>query len=238
MPSLFLPSLTVILSVCVLLFSPAHSLTCTSQKLTKNRLFEKCADLPTLDSFLHYTYNASNSSLSIAFVSTPASADGWVAWAINPISNGMAGSQTLLALKSNGSLVVKTFNISSYSSIVESKLSFETWDLSAESGQNGTVTIYGKLKVPEKAEKLNQVWQVGAKVTDGKPNKHEFSAANLKSTGTLNLEEKAPSTSPGAAPGVAPGGPTPDKGGQSTVKSNNVGLFLSLILFFGSVFAL
>lgn len=233
--SLFVPLVTVIFSIWVLLISPAHSLTCTSQKLTTNKLYQKCVDLPTLNSHLHYTYNAANASLSIAFVAAPPSPDGWIAWAINPTAKGMAGSQALIALKSNGSLVVKTYNISSYSVLAESKLSFQTWDLKAESGENGTTVIYGKLKVPEKSETLNQVWQVGSKLAGGHPMKHDMQQANLRSTGPLNLVEKAVDLTPSASP--TPTGPVPDKGSQLMTRANNVGLFLGLVLFLGCVFA-
>ncbi|KAH9770893.1 auxin-induced in root cultures protein 12 [Citrus sinensis] len=233
----------VLLSIWVLLISPAHSLTCTSQRLTNNKKpYDSCLDLPTLSSYLHYTYNATNSSLSIAFVSTPASPDGWVAWAINPTAKGMAGSQALIALKSSGSLVVKTYNISSYSTLTESKLSFQTWDLKAESGANGTTVIYGKLKVPEKAETLNQVWQVGAQVANGHPMKHEFKPANLQAKGPLNLVKKPGSLTPASAPTPgtpgSPGVPSPDRGGQSMIRANVVGLFMGLVLFLVTVSAL
>ncbi|XP_021814203.1 cytochrome b561 and DOMON domain-containing protein At3g25290-like [Prunus avium] len=169
----------------VLLISPAHSLTCTTQTFTNNNLYSKCLDLPTLKSYLHWTYNSSNSTLSIAFVATPAKSDGWIAWAINPTGTGMAGAQTLLAYKkSDGSMDVKTFNISSYSDIVESKLAFDVWNTSAESS-GGVFRLFAKLKV--EMESVNQVWQVGPSVSNGFPAKHDFNTDNLQAKGSLNL---------------------------------------------------
>ncbi|TXG72669.1 hypothetical protein EZV62_001248 [Acer yangbiense] len=244
------------LCVCLLLISPAVSLTCTSQTLKSNHKFDQCLDLPTLDSYLHYSYNATNSSLSIAFVAPPAKPEGWVAWAINPTGQGMAGAQALLAFKSNSKVVVKTFDVSSFSSITESKLSFETWDLSAEATSNGNLVIYGSMKVAEKADKLNLVWQVGGQVTDNKPQMHDFQPKNLKAKDTLVLEKvtsspTSPSPSTAQAPeeggqspikstpeegGQSPIKSTPEKGGQSLIKSNHLALFFGLLLFIAAVF--
>lgn len=186
-------SIVLGLSLWFLLISPALSLTCTSQsKNLKNEIYAHCLDLPSLSSFLHFTYDASNRSLSIAFVAAPAKSGGWIAWAINPTAPGMAGSQALVAYKdSKGAVTVKLYNVSSYESIVPTKkLSFDVWDTSAdESG--GLMRIYGKVKVPEelaKAGKLNQVWQVGPSVTPGGMiAKHDFAPPNLNSKGSLDL---------------------------------------------------
>ncbi|BFG42636.1 hypothetical protein CerSpe_289100 [Prunus speciosa] len=169
----------------VLLISPAHSLTCTTQTFTNNKLYSKCVDLPTLKSYLHWTYDSSNSTLSIAFIATPAKSDGWIAWAINPTGTGMAGAQTLLAYKkSDGSMDVKTFNISSYSSIVESTLAFDVLNTSAESS-GGVFRLFAKLKV--EMESVNHVWQVGPSVSNGFPAKHDFNTDNLQAKGSLSL---------------------------------------------------
>ncbi|KAL2509525.1 DOMON domain-containing protein [Forsythia ovata] len=62
----------------------------------------------------------------IAFIATPARPNGWIAWAINPTSTGMAGSQALIAFKdSKGAMTVKTYNITLYSSLTESKVWYE-----------------------------------------------------------------------------------------------------------------
>ncbi|XP_047311452.1 cytochrome b561 and DOMON domain-containing protein At3g25290-like [Impatiens glandulifera] len=174
--------------LAVSLISSSQALTCTSQKFTNNKLYNHCSDLTQLSSYLHWTYDASKSSLSIAFVSSPSKTDGWISWAINPTSTGMAGSQTLVAFKdSNGSMVVKTYNISSYSSILESKLSFDVTDMTADYS-NGQMRIFAAITLPESlGTTINQVWQIGPAVTDGFPAKHDFLAQNLASKGTLDL---------------------------------------------------
>lgn len=145
-------------------------------------------DLPTLGAILRYTYNASNSSLSIAYAADPAMPDGWVAWAINPTREGMIGAQALIAFKSKDFVVIKTFNLTSYRSIVESKLSFDVWDLSAEES-NGALTIFATVKVTNSADKLNMVWQAGSSVTSGMPNQHDLEDPNLGSKSKLDLDK-------------------------------------------------
>ncbi|KAG5567187.1 hypothetical protein RHGRI_002673 [Rhododendron griersonianum] len=172
----------------LLLISPSHSLKCTSQTFKNNKQYTNCTDLPYLDAFLHWTYTPSASSLSIAYVAPPAKPDGWVAWAINPTGTGMAGSQALLAFKQpdDGSMIVNTYNISSYSSVVESKIAYDVSDASAEHS-DGVMRIFATLGLPANTKSVNQVWQVGGSVTEGVPNHHEFETANLNSMGTLVL---------------------------------------------------
>ena len=203
-----------------------HSLNCTAQKLNSNKNFPNCTDLPHLSAYLHYNYNSTNSSLSVAYVAALPKPGGWVAWAINPTGTGMAGAQAFIAYKVNGKMGVHTYNISSSSSIVPGKLSFDSWDLSAEESSNN-VTIFASVKVPEKAESLNQVWQVGSAVTDGMPMKHDFFPANLNAKGTLQLVTASQNSSGNSSTG---GG---DKSGVSSINGGRpvLGLFMSLVLF-------
>lgn len=62
----------------------------------------------------------------------PATPDGWVAWAINPTSKGMSGSQALLTFKKpEGSMIVNTYNISS-TSVVKSRIAYDVSDARRE----------------------------------------------------------------------------------------------------------
>ncbi|KAG4137822.1 hypothetical protein ERO13_D07G095500v2 [Gossypium hirsutum] len=177
-----------------LLISPAVSLTCSTQKFNKNQVFSTCIDLPSLSSYLHFTYDSPIATLSVAFVATPPKSGGWIAWAINPKATGMVGSQALVAYKNSttGVPVVRTYDISSYSSIVPKDLSFAVWDKTAESRSDGSLVIFAKIKVTADlaaSGKINQVWQAGPGVGDGGMLvKHEFAAANLQSKGTLDLK--------------------------------------------------
>ncbi|XP_059660050.1 cytochrome b561 and DOMON domain-containing protein At3g25290-like [Cornus florida] len=188
MASLRFSALILGFSLLIFLTTPSHSLTCSSQKFTNNKLYEHCNDLPQLSSYLHWTHDSAAKSLSVAFVAPPAKPDGWIAWAINPTGAGMVGAQALIALKqSNGSMTVKTFNVSSYKSIVESKLSFDVMEMSADYS-DGLMRIFATVALPDAAATtLSQVWQVGGSVTAGFPDRHEFQPANLNSKGTLDL---------------------------------------------------
>ncbi|KAL6968426.1 hypothetical protein U1Q18_034229 [Sarracenia purpurea var. burkii] len=92
-------------------------------KFSNNKLYDHCSDLSQLSSYLHWTYDSAASSLSVAFITTPAKSDGWISWAINPAGTGMVGAQAPIAFKdSKGAMTVKTYNISSYRLIVKGKV--------------------------------------------------------------------------------------------------------------------
>ncbi|BFG39738.1 hypothetical protein CerSpe_260120 [Prunus speciosa] len=186
---LLLVSVSWFSSFLALLVSPAQAATCTAQAFNNNKLYSSCTDLPVLSSYLHWTYDTSNSSMSIAFVCTPSQSDGWVAWGINPTSTKMAGAQILLAYNTDSGIpTVKTFNISSYTSLVPGKLSFDIGNISSEFS-NGTFKIFAAVKVPKNEKSVNQVWQVGPRVnqTSGFPDKHDIVGPNLESFQTLSL---------------------------------------------------
>ncbi|KAH1081585.1 hypothetical protein J1N35_021346 [Gossypium stocksii] len=99
----------------------------------------------------------------------------------------MVVSQALITFKNKDSLVVKTYNLSSYSSIVEGKLSFDVWDLEAETDHDGKMVIYGSLKVPASVEKVNQVWQVGSGVINDHPMEHGFAKRQSRFLGRVEV---------------------------------------------------
>ncbi|KAE9459771.1 hypothetical protein C3L33_08324, partial [Rhododendron williamsianum] len=58
---------------------------CSDSVFPNNRVFASCTDLPSLDSFLHWTYTPSSSTLT-SLTATAKSVHRWVAWGINPTS--------------------------------------------------------------------------------------------------------------------------------------------------------
>ncbi|RZC56335.1 hypothetical protein C5167_015189 [Papaver somniferum] len=182
--------LYIFLVVLLLQTQISNSLTCSSQKLSKNKLYKQCSDLPKLDSYLHWTYDSSKSSLDIAFIAPPAKPDGWIAWAINPTSTGMVGSQTLVAYKqSDGSMTVKTYNITSYKDVLLGKIDFQVSKMEAEY-VDGVIKMYASIVLPPTYGKVvNHVWQVGPslKNENGDLNVHGFAADNINSVGKLDL---------------------------------------------------
>lgn len=203
--------------VSISLTLPVRSQTCASQTFTNNNLYTHCLDLPTLSSYLHFTYDAANATLSVAFFASPSKSNGWISWAINPKVPAMGGAQALVAFKdSKGAMSAKTYNISTSTpySVEQSKLAFDVWDTRAEE-ESGVMRIFAKIKVPpELAAKgtLNQVWQVGSTVDAAKGvlTIHDMGAPNLNSKGTLDLN----------------GGKSVSSGGlDSRTKRKNVSLF-------------
>lgn len=183
------PLLILLASLLSLLISPSQSTTCSSQTFSNNKLYAHCNDLPSLDSYLHYSYDPGQSTLSVAFIAPPAKPSGWIAWAINPTGSGMLGAQSLIAFRdSAGQMTVKTYNITSYAPpIEESKVWFSVKNATAEYS-GSAIRLFATLVLPEKTStSLNHVWQVGASVTNGVPDKHAFLPANLNAKGSLNL---------------------------------------------------
>ncbi|KAL8140583.1 hypothetical protein V2J09_006604 [Rumex salicifolius] len=150
------------------LFAPLTAMsTCATQShLPSNKVYDSCADLPTLNSRLHWTYSPAKSTLDVAFLSPLPSSAGWVSWAINPTGTGMAGAQALIGFQNeaDGSMAVKTYNIASYSSIVEGNLDLvKVLDKSAEYS-DGMMEIYATVSLPatlSSSGKINHLWQVG-----------------------------------------------------------------------------
>ncbi|KAH0639629.1 hypothetical protein KY285_036215 [Solanum tuberosum] len=227
-------------SLLVLLFhiSPSTSLTCSSQTFSANTRFTNCTDLPSLKSFLHWTFDPAKSTLSVAFLASPASPDGWVAWGINPVAPAMIGTQSFIAFKdSKGVMTVKTYNLTSYKSITESKLMYNVLDSKAESA-DGVMKIFATLQLPANTKTVNQVWQVGSAVTDGMPRIHKFEPDNLKSKGILDLATSGAAAGDGgkktnATSSSASSGQSGNETGGSSRIFNTETTFFAFLLLFG-----
>ncbi|XP_049410861.1 auxin-induced in root cultures protein 12-like [Solanum stenotomum] len=235
--------LQFIFLIAFLLISTAISNNCSSSPapISGNTHFADCTDLPSLKSSLHWTYNSTNSTLSIAFVAPLPSSDGWISWGINPIKPSMIGTQCLIAFKaSNGSMIVNTYNLTSYTSITQTdKLLFKVLNSKAEYS-NGVMQILATLVLPSNMTTVNQVWQVGPTVKDGSPVAHKFDPDNLKSKGTLNLTTSSGGDGKNATAPVPAGGDGQSDnktGGSSRIWSNNTSFYV-FIMFLGVLFFL
>ncbi|KVH96721.1 cytochrome b561/ferric reductase transmembrane [Cynara cardunculus var. scolymus] len=165
--------------VTTLFLPSAYAQTCSNYAFSTNRVFSACNDLPVLNSFLHYTYNPSSQTLSIAYRHTNVDSSRWVAWAINPTSQGMAGSQALVAFQqSDGSMRVYTSPITGYTTqLAEGDLSFPVSDLSA-TYSNNEIVIFATLGLQNGSSTMNQVWQEG-QVSGNVPSVHATSGDNV-----------------------------------------------------------
>ncbi|XP_060185211.1 cytochrome b561 and DOMON domain-containing protein At5g47530-like [Lycium barbarum] len=173
-----------------LFVSSTYAQSCTKYNFTSNNqmLFTSCSDLPFLNSFLHWNYNPSSKTAKIAYRHTKVASNRWVAWAINPTSQGMVGSQALVAYqKSDGKMRVYTSPITSYQTqLQEGDLSFNVSNLSA-TYLNNEFTIFATLKLENfNSTFVNQVWQEGPLSGDS-PAMHDTSIAHAQSAGLLSL---------------------------------------------------
>ncbi|XP_031475461.1 cytochrome b561 and DOMON domain-containing protein At3g25290-like [Nymphaea colorata] len=174
-----------------LLFSkatPGSSQQCLSQTFPKGRSFDHCEDLPQLGAFLHWSFRSASSSLDLAFVAPPATPFGWVAWAINPVGQGMIGAQALLAFRgADGGMTVETYNLTSYSSVEPSPISMEVSGLEADVS-GGMMRIFATVGIPRGKTSVNHVWQAGGSMVGSKPAVHGTDFPNLNSKGRLDLQ--------------------------------------------------
>ncbi|XP_015696652.2 auxin-induced in root cultures protein 12-like [Oryza brachyantha] len=205
-----------LLAVVLLAASPAATRAgggsvCGGEKFPAGVSYATCADLPALGATLHWTYDGTAATLSVAFVARPPAAGGWVSWAVNPTGDGMKGSQALVAFRGgasgSGAYVVNTYNVTGYQPFpgASTPIAFNATGLAADESAAGKVRLYGKLQLPRGMETVNHIWQVGSTVTGGVPMKHAFAQENLDAKGTLSL------TGHGAmepAPAPVAGGPS------------------------------
>ncbi|KAE8686665.1 Cytochrome b561 and DOMON domain-containing protein [Hibiscus syriacus] len=179
---------STLLPLCLLmsLLLSSYAQTCSRYTFSSNRVFRSCSDLPVLNSFLHYNHDSSG-KLEIAYRHTAIGSSRWVAWAINPTSKGMVGSQALVAYRrTDGTMRVYTSPITQYQTqLREGKLSFEVSDLSA-TYENNEITIFATLGLSNNGTTLNQVWQEGG-LSGNTPQMHVTSGPNVQSMATLNL---------------------------------------------------
>ncbi|XP_057954673.1 cytochrome b561 and DOMON domain-containing protein At5g47530-like [Malania oleifera] len=174
----------------LLLFSPASAQTCLSHTFSNNRLFSSCNDLPYLNCFLHWTLQSSNNTVNLAFRCPGAGTTQWIAWAINPSSQGMVGAQSLVAyVNSSGAAHAYTSSVTGYATqLQQSTLSFAVPSIAAEyTSSSGDLTIFATVQLSTgAATTVNQVWQKGP-LSGNSPASHPTSGDNVRTTGTLDL---------------------------------------------------
>ncbi|KAK9051787.1 hypothetical protein SSX86_028415 [Deinandra increscens subsp. villosa] len=182
------------------MFLTTYAQTCSNYVFASNAVYSACNDLPFLNSFLHYTYNPSSQTLSIAYRHTNFDSSKWTAWGINPTSQGMVGSQALVAFQqSDGSMRVYTSPITGYTTqLAEGDLSFPVSDLSA-TYSNNEIIIFATLGLQNgTGSTINQVWQEG-QLSGNVVTAHATSGDNIKSVGTLNVVSRQSGSAGGAS---------------------------------------
>lgn len=186
MASLIVKALNLILNIlaCVSLSSSS----CHNYTFSSNRLFTSCTHLPSLEAHLHWSYTPTLSqTVSIAYRAKQVP-KGWIAWAINPTSTGMVGSQALVAfLSPNGSMRAYTTPIASYNpSMLPANITLPISNISSEYVGNEMI-IYAAVGPLQNGTLVNHVWQAGASVSSNIPQIHSTSLPHLQSMGTINF---------------------------------------------------
>ncbi|KAJ1441262.1 DOMON domain [Sesbania bispinosa] len=182
-------NLLLFLTLFSMMIVPITPQPCTSYTFPNQATFATCKDLPVLESSLHWNYHPSSGTVDVAFKKANAKDSSWIAWAINPTSKGMVGSQALVAFrKSDGSFKAYTSPITSYATLLqEGNLSFPVHSVSA-TYTNGHMIIFARLQLPANTTLVNHLWQEGLVSDDGTLKPHSMSRSNLQSYGTLDFE--------------------------------------------------
>lgn len=182
-------NLLLFLALFTAIFVPATATQqpCSSYTFPNHVNYAACKDLPVLESSLHWNYHPSSSTVDVAFKKANAKDSSWIAWAINPTSKGMVGSQALVAFRrSDGTLKAYTSPITSYATqLQEGNLSFPVHSVWA-TYTNGHMIIFATLQLPANSTLVNHVWQEGL-VSDDTPRAHSLSGPNVQSYGTLDF---------------------------------------------------
>ncbi|XP_021808142.1 cytochrome b561 and DOMON domain-containing protein At5g47530-like [Prunus avium] len=159
---------------------------CTPQAF-KQKTFAACHNLPILNSTIHWNYYPSKGTVDVAFVQAVVSDSRWVAWAINPTSTGMVGSQAIVAFqRTDGAISVYSSPIKSYGTRLEQgNLSFPLFDVSAVY-KNNQIVIFATVGLPNNVSIVNHVWQQGP-LSGNTPQMHSVSGPNVESFGALDF---------------------------------------------------
>ncbi|RDX98159.1 Cytochrome b561 and DOMON domain-containing protein, partial [Mucuna pruriens] len=183
-PNLLLLFLTFFTTFIV----PVAPQACNSYTFSNDVKYAACQDLRVLESSLHWNYEASSSVVDVAFNKANAKDSSWIAWAINPTSKGMVGSQAFVAVhKSDGSIKAYTSPITSYNTMLQDdNLTFPVYNVSAFF-INNHMFIFASFQLPANRTLVNHVWQEGLVSDDGTLSSHSFSQSNLQSFGTLDF---------------------------------------------------
>ncbi|KAM0937672.1 putative cytochrome b561 and DOMON domain-containing protein [Dioscorea sansibarensis] len=184
MATSFLPLL--LLPLLLAGFSPSLAQTCLSDTFSGNSRYTSCNTLQYLGANVHWTYHPSNGTIDVAY-RAPISSNGWVAWALNPTSQGMIGAQALFAFSGSDSAVrVYATAISSLSpDVKDGNLSFKVYSKTGVLS-SGVMTIFATLELPGNRTTVNQVWQAGP-LSNGLPAAHQTTGDNIKSTGSIDF---------------------------------------------------
>ncbi|KAL5548456.1 hypothetical protein UlMin_003687 [Ulmus minor] len=183
------PSLHSLLALSLIFISLPLSTSqpCNSYKFQNQKTFIACNDLSFLSPSLYWSYHPSSSKVDLAFKKSGVTSNTWIAWAINPTSTGMVGSQALIAAQQqDGTVLAYTSQITSYNTQLQNdNLSFVVYDISA-SYDNNNMIIFASIQLPSNTTVVNHVWQEGS-MAGNVPGIHSLSGDNVRSFGKIDF---------------------------------------------------
>ncbi|KAF5741382.1 hypothetical protein HS088_TW10G00379 [Tripterygium wilfordii] len=176
----------ILISLCL---PNSSAQTCNSYSFSSNRVYPSCVDLSVLNSYLHWSYNQSAGTVAIAFRHTGTDSTRWVAWALNPSGQIMAGSQALVAYQNSSTNLVQAHTSpitgTGGTTLAQGNLSFGVSGISAML-ENGEMTIFATLQLIDSLLSTNQVWQEGP-MSGGAPSIHPTTGNNMVSVGSIDF---------------------------------------------------
>ncbi|KAJ4846157.1 hypothetical protein Tsubulata_025099 [Turnera subulata] len=207
-------SVTALLLACTLLItlpspsapspspSPSPTQACHSLTFRDNQAYATCNDLLRLNSYLYWNYYPANQTADIAFRKPETSTSNWIAWALNPGGQMMAGSQALVAYQDfDGNMAAYATPVSGGPTMKPGNLSFGVSNLRAEYS-GGEMIIYATLQLDSTLPSTNHVWQEGP-MRGGSPRMHDLSEDNMLSFGTLNFASGTVTSSSSTGGGIS-----------------------------------
>ncbi|OMO93926.1 Cytochrome b561, eukaryote [Corchorus capsularis] len=167
---------------------------CANHRFDEGKTFASCTDLPSLNFSIHWNYYSSSHTVEIAIrhgggVDKEKPPSTWMAWAINPSSKGMVGSQSLVAFRrDDGTMAAYTSPITSYGTqLQQGNLSFPVNGLSSVVNKDNEMIIFATITLPENTTTVNHLWQEGP-LEGNVPGMHRLSGPNVGSMGTLDFQ--------------------------------------------------
>jgi len=185
-------SIQILLLIFTLLFTsfinPTTSQSCNSYTLPNKLNYARCSDLPVLESSLYWNYNPKTSIIDVAFKKNNVKGSSWIAWAINPTSKGMIGSQAIIGYQNfDGIFKAYTSPITSYQTMLqEGNISLPVYNISGMFVV-GSMMIFASLQLSQNVTLVNHAWQEGLVSNDGSLKSHALSGPNVQSFGTLDF---------------------------------------------------
>ncbi|OMP06657.1 hypothetical protein CCACVL1_01484 [Corchorus capsularis] len=185
-------SLFSLLVLCFLFTTLASAEPCGNHRFDEGKTFASCNDLPSLNFSLHWNYHSSSHTVEIAIRQGGVereSSSTWIAWAINPYSKAMVGSQALVAFqRDDGTMAAYTCPITSYATQLEpGNLTFPVNGVSLVVKGNEMI-IFATLTLPDnQTTTVNHLWQEGPLLVGNVPGMHKLSGPNVGSMGTLDF---------------------------------------------------